>query len=111
MLTQERPPAAPSAPPPAAEPRVLLRRVTPEGVATVAGAAGGALGLVWVLYERVLPFSGVLGFWLCWYAVFLALYAAIAALQWDRREVGNRVSTVALVAGGAVTLLIVLSEV
>ena len=111
MLQQESRPAALSAPLPVAESRVVLRRVTPEGVATVVGAAAGALGLVWVLYERVLPFSGVLGFWLCWYAVFLALYAAIAALQWDRREVGNRVSTVALVAGGAVALLIVLSEV
>ena len=111
MLTQESPPAAPSAPPAAAEPRVLLRRVTPEGVATVAGAAGGALGLVWVLYERVLPFSGVLGFWLCWYAVFLALYAAIAAMQWDGREVRHRVTTVAFVTGGALTLVIVLGQV
>jgi phosphate transport system permease protein len=111
MLQQQSRPAAPSAPLPAAESRVVLRRVTPEGAATVVGAAVGALGLVWVLYERVLPFSGVLGFWLCWYAVFLALYAAMAGLQWDRREVGHRVTTVAFVAGGAVTLLIVLSEV
>src|SRR5215472_771672 len=111
MLQQESRPAAPSAPLPAAEPRVLLRRVTPEGVATVVGAAAGALGLVWVLYERVLPFSGVLGFWLCWYATFLALYAAMAALQWDMREVRHRVTTVAFVTGGALTLVIVLGQV
>jgi len=90
---------------------VLLRRVTPEGVATVVGAAAGALGLVWLLYERVLPFSGVLGFWLCWYAAFLALYAAMAALQWDSREVFHRVTTVAFVTGGALTLVIVLGQV
>jgi len=77
----------------------------------VAGAAAGALGLVWVLYERVLPFSGVLGFWLCWYAVFLALYAAMAALQWDTREVLHRVTTVAFVTGGVLTLVIVLVQV
>jgi len=111
MLQQESRPAPPSAPPPAAEQRVLLRRVTPEGVATVAGAAGGALGLVWVLYERVLPFTGVLGFWLCWYAAFLALYAAMAALQWDRREVGHRITTVAFVTGSVLTILIVLGQV
>src|SRR5690349_20804665 len=111
MLQQESRPAAPSAPLPPAESRVVLRRVTPEGAATVAGAAAGALGLVWVLYERVLPFSGVLGFWLCWYAVFLALYAAMAALQWDTREVGHRVTTVAFVTGGALTLVIVLGQV
>jgi phosphate transport system permease protein len=111
MLQQESRPAAPSAPPPPAESRVLLRRVTPEGAATVSGAAVGALGLVWVLYERVLPFSGVLGFWLCWYAVFMALYAAMAALQWDKREVSHRVTTVAFVTGGALTLVIILGEV
>src|SRR5262249_38342624 len=111
MLQQEGRPAAPTAPPPAAEPRVVVRRVTPEGVATVAGAAAGAVGLVWVLYERVLPFSGVLGFWLCWYAVFLALYAAMAALQWDTREVAHKVTTVAFVTAGALTLVIVLGQV
>lgn len=111
MLQQESRPAAPSAPLPAAEPRVLLRRVTPEGVATVVGGAAGAIGLVWVLYERVLPFSGVLGFWLCWYATFLALYAAMAALQWDTREVIHRVTTVAFVTGGVLTLVIVLGQV
>jgi phosphate transport system permease protein len=111
MLQQESRPAAPSAPLPAVEPRVLLRRVTPEGVATVVGGAVGALGLVWVLYERVLPFSGVLGFWLCWYATFIALYAAMAALQWDKREVIHRVTTVAFVTGGVLTLVIVLGQV
>jgi len=111
MLKQESRPAPPSAPPPAAESRVLLHRITPEGVATVVGAAAGAAGLVWVLYERVLPFSGVLGFWLCWYAAFLALYAAMAALQWDTREVFHKVTTVAFVTAGALTLVIVLSQV
>ena len=111
MLKQESRPAPPSAPPPAAESRVLLHRITPEGVATVVGAAAGAAGLVWVLYERVLPFSGVLGFWLCWYAAFLALYAAMAALQWDTREVFHKVTTVAFITAGALTLVIVLSQV
>jgi phosphate transport system permease protein len=111
MLKQESRPAPPSAPPPAAESRVLLHRITPEGVATVVGAAAGAAGLVWVLYGRVLPFSGVLGFWLCWYAAFLALYAAMAALQWDTREVFHKVTTVAFITAGALTLVIVLSQV
>src|SRR6516225_4015993 len=111
MLQQESRPAPPSAPLPAAEPRVLVRRVTPEGVATVVGAAASAVALVWILYERVLPFTGALGFWVCWYAAFLALYAAMAALQWDKREVGHRVTTVAFVTGGALTLVIVLGQV
>src|SRR5262252_9289988 len=79
--------------PEAAETKVRIARVTPAGAATVTGAAAGALGLVWVLYERVLPFSGVLGFWVSWYCVFLILYAAMAGMQWDRRDVVNKVLT------------------
>src|SRR6266480_7257324 len=106
MLTQGSQPAAPAEDVPrdipspdsaaylAAEAKVRISQVTPAGAATLGGAALGALGLVWVLYERVLPFSGVLGFWLCWYATFIALYAAMAALQWDKREVIHRVTTV-----------------
>lgn len=97
--------AAPSAP--AAERKVQIVRVSPAGAATLWGAALGALALVWVLYERVLPFSGVLGFWLCWYVVFLGFYAAMARLQWDGRDVVNKVTTVALAAAGVVVIAVV----
>jgi phosphate transport system permease protein len=115
MLTEQSPPlatpAASSTSPPDAERKVRISRVTPAGVATVAGAAAGALGLVWVLYERVLPFTGVLGFWVSWYVVFLLLYAAMARLQWNAREVSHRVATVAFGTAGTVALLVVLSMV
>ena len=111
MLTeQSRPPAGrpgPSAAPQPPELRVKISRVTPAGVATVTGAAAGSLGLVWVLFERVLPFSGVLGFWACWYAAFLLFYAGMARLQWDAREAGERVSTIGFGTGGSVALLLV----
>jgi phosphate transport system permease protein len=87
--------------------KVRIVRVSPAGAATVGGAAAGALGLVWMLYERVLPFTGVLGFWVCWYVVYLLLYAAIARMQWDRRDVINRVVTVGLATGGIVVCLVV----
>jgi phosphate transport system permease protein len=107
LAEQNRPSAAAAVPPPAAERRVRISRVTPSGAATMAAAGCGALALVWVLYERVLPFSGVLGFWLCWYLVFLALYAVMARLQWDAREVSHRVATVAFGTVGVATMLIV----
>ena len=88
--------------------KVRIVRVSVAGAATLVGAAAGALGLVWVLYERVLPFSGVLGFWLCWYVAFVLLYAAMAGMQWDRRDVVNTVTTVALATGGAIVLALVL---
>jgi len=124
MVTQDarRPPATTAAPGGAAtspggtgqqdaERKVRIARVTPAGAATLAGAAAGALGLVWVLYERVLPFTGVLGFWLTWYGVFLLLYASMARLQWNAREVTHRLAMVAVATGGAVVCAVVLGEV
>jgi phosphate transport system permease protein len=112
MLTQEsRPPAVPGAATGPAERKVRIARFTPAGAATVAGAALGALALVWVLYERVLPFNGVLGFWLSWYLVFLLMYAAMARLQWNSREVSHRVATVAFGTGGTIACLVVVGTV
>ena len=93
---------------PAPESRVRIIRISMAGTATLWGAVVGALALVWVLYERVLPFSGALGFWLCWYAVFLVFYASMARMQWDRRDVVNRVTMVAFAAAGVLVLLVVL---
>src|ERR1017187_6966672 len=81
---------------PAIESRLRIRRTTPEGAAPFAGAAAAALGLVWLVYERVLPFTGVLGFWVCWYVTFLVLYTVMARLQWDRLEARNRLAAGAL---------------
>src|SRR5216683_3079338 len=123
MLTHDAQPApkADAAPAPggapqeaaggAAEVKVRIARVTPPAAATVTGAAAGALGLVWVLYERVLPFSGVLGFWLAWYCVFLLLYASMARLQWDAREVSHRLALVAFTTGGIIAVSVVLGQV
>jgi len=112
MLTQDAlPPAVTGTAPAAPERRVRISRVTPAGAVTLASAAVGALALTWVLYERVLPFTGVLGFWLCWYAAFMLMYAAMARLQWDRRDVGNRVTTVGFGTAGTLTLVVVLGVV
>lgn len=92
-------------------PKARLRATSGQGAATFAGAAGASLGLVWVLFERVLPFSGVLGFWLCWYVVFLGLYFTMARLQWDRLEARNRLAAVAFGTGGVLAFLIVVEQV
>src|SRR5262245_49878314 len=111
MLTQESQPRVPADPgPEGSERKVRVSRFTPAGLMTVAGAAAGALGLVWVLYERVLPLSGVLGFWISWYVVFLLFYVAMARMQWDWREVSHPLATVAFVTGGTLAILIVLGQ-
>jgi phosphate transport system permease protein len=95
----------------AADTPLRLRRVTAEGMLTIGGAAVAALALDWVLYERVLPFSGVLGFWVCWYALFLFCYAAIAAFQWDRQAVRDRLVAVALTTSGLLVTGLVIDQV
>ncbi len=67
-----------------------IRRVTAEDVLSVTGAAVASLGLTWLLYERVLPFSGAFGFWVCWYVLFIVFYLAVAGLQWNRLVVRDK---------------------
>jgi len=93
------------------EPRVRFNRTSSAGSATFIGAASAALGLVWVIYERVLPFSGVLGFWLCWYVLFIAFYWVMGRLQWDRLEAKNRMAAVAFGTGGVLVVLVVIEQV
>jgi phosphate transport system permease protein len=91
--------------------RVRIRSRSAEGSATFIGSASSALGIVWLIYERVLPFTGALGFWLCWYVLFLLLYFTMARLQWDRIEAINRLASVAFGTGGVLALAIVADQV
>src|SRR5579859_6844485 len=77
------------------ERRIQLRPVIAEEVYPLLGSAAGAIALVWLLYERVLPFTGALGFWLCCYGVFLLLYASVTAMRYKRQVVVDRLAAVA----------------
>ena len=96
---------------PASDRPLHLRRVTAEDALSIVGSAIGALALDWVLYERVLPFSGVLGFWLFWYLLFMACYAAVGSLQWNRLAVRDRVVAVALSTAGLLAVALVIGQV
>jgi phosphate transport system permease protein len=91
--------------------RVRIPRVTRIGTQSLLGAALAALCLNWVLYERVLPFSGALGFWICAYALFLAVYAGVCLTQWPPRIVMDKVVTVAVASAGLLVLVIVLDQI
>jgi phosphate transport system permease protein len=95
----------------AADAPLRIRRITAEDTLTIGGSAVGALALDWLLYERVLPFTGVLGFWICWYLIFLLCYAGVAALQWDRLAVRDRTVSVILTTGGLLATAIVVDQV
>jgi phosphate transport system permease protein len=93
------------------EPRVLIRRFDANDLGTLAGAGFAAFCLDWLLYERLTPLSGGLGFWLCWYAAFLAIYGYVVRTQVGPMAAQDRLAAVVLTTMGlglvAVLLLIV----
>jgi phosphate transport system permease protein len=105
-------PAAPSSPPlrqtagqpgqlvlSARRPRPVNARSADDWLA-LTGSLAGALGLVWISYDRLLPFSGLVGFCVCWYVIFLACYATVSAMAHPRPIVIDRL-VAAMVHGGA----------
>jgi phosphate transport system permease protein len=95
----------------AAEHRLSLRTITPAQVCSLLGSAIGAIALVWVLFERVLPLSGVLGFWVCSYIMFLLMYSAVAVMQWGPLVVKDQLATVAAASGGLFALAVIAVQV
>jgi phosphate transport system permease protein len=88
--------------------RIRLRAITADSVYSLLGAAGGALGLTWVLYERILPMSGAVGFWLGWYLVFLVFYAVVTLLTTGNRQLlVDRLVAVLATSAAVIVLAIV----
>lgn len=86
-------------PPPEDRPRPVSRRTSDDWF-TLLGSMVASLCLVWVLYERVLPFSGKIGFVLCWYIAFVGFYTGVTALSQPGPIVRDRLAS-ALVHGAA----------
>jgi phosphate transport system permease protein len=94
------------------QPRMMrLHAVPAETVLVPAAAAVAAIALVWYPYENVLPFSGVLGFWLSWYVAFLLLYGGVTGLMSGRRAMVDRVVAAATTTAGIFALAIILDQV
>jgi phosphate transport system permease protein len=92
--------------------RLRLRGVTASEVLAVVGSAVGALGLTWVLYERVLPLSGVLGFWVFWYVVFLIMYAATVGMTaGNGRAVADRLVSTVMTSAAVFVLVVIINQV
>jgi len=91
-------------------PRAVTAWTADDWLALV-GSLAGALGLVWVSYDRLLPFSGPVGFFICWYAVFLLIYAAVSAMAHPRQIVVDRVAAAVVHGGAAIVFAAVLTTV
>ena len=104
------PPVDSPAPQPEDRPRKLQAR-TFDDLASLVGSVAGGLGLVWVLFEQVLPLSGVVGFVVCWYAASLGLYALVTALRHPSTVVIDRLMSGLVHAGAGLVGLVLASTV
>ena len=101
-------PILPSDPPTSGRPPMptddvprLVRSRTDADIFALIGSGVASLGLTWILYERVLAFSGGVGFFVFWYLAFLSFYAGLTAIDGTRALVTDRLAS-AVVHGGAV---------
>jgi phosphate transport system permease protein len=85
---------------PPAEPRIRIRNFDGADVGWLAGSAISAYCLTWLLYERLTPAAGGLGFWVCWYAAFVAIYYLIVRGQRSAVAAKDRVAAVVLTTAG-----------
>jgi phosphate transport system permease protein len=94
-------------PTPAAAPgdgRRVIRRRSRDDRLNFYGAVLASLAFVWVVYERVLPLSGHLGFALLWYVAFLVFYAGLTAVNNPRQVVADRLASAVVLAGPLIVL-------
>jgi phosphate transport system permease protein len=94
--------------PPLDSPR-RLRSHTLDDRLSLYGSGAGSLGLTWLVYERILPVFGLVGFLVLWYVVFLAMYAAVTAVGNPRPVVADRIAS-SVVAGGALVVVAALAS-
>ncbi|MFJ3927362.1 phosphate ABC transporter permease PstA [Streptomyces sp. NPDC090022] len=122
VLAHPADPTDPARPAGAAAPRTVCPEVVPDGggapaevrrgtsgvhvrdVLALLGAAAAALGLTALLFDRVLPFDGPLGFTVVLYLAFMSLYAVLVSLDENGAAVRARLAQV-LVHSIAVLLL------
>jgi phosphate transport system permease protein len=78
---------------------------------TILGSLIGSLALVWLLYSQILPFSGAVGFVICWYLIYLAMFAGVTALAHGAPIVIDRLWMAIITGAAALVGLALLSAV
>ncbi len=98
-LTEPAPPE--SVPREEDRPRSVGKRTLDDRLSFV-GAAVGSLALDWVAYYQLLPFTGLLGFFVLWYVTFVGLLAVVTSMSHPRAEVVDRLVTTVMWAAAVV---------
>jgi phosphate transport system permease protein len=81
-----------------------IRVFTAEDWWSLVGALASSFALVMVGYEHILDFSGLLGFLLCWYLVFLLVYGTLVSISNPRPLVVERLVAATLYVAATVVI-------
>ncbi len=89
--------------------RVRPRNSGSRSIVPLISSLIGSLAMVWIVFERLFPFTGTLGFWLVWFATFTVFYAIALGVTESRRVVVDRVMAMLFTSAGliAISLLVV----
>jgi phosphate transport system permease protein len=87
------------------EERIRLRRFDRSDAGALAGAAIAAFSLDWLVYERLTPLSGGLGFWVCWYLAFVVIDAVVMRDRHGWHTAKDRVAGVVVASAGTVLVV------
>jgi phosphate transport system permease protein len=98
--TTAPPPASIAAGQPAPEVRLRLHRFDSSDAAALGASALAAFSLDWLVFERLTPLSGGLGFWICWYAAFVVMYGFVVREQRGPLAAKDRVASVVMASAG-----------
>jgi phosphate transport system permease protein len=88
-----------------------VRSITTDDLLSLVGSLLSSFCLTYIGYLHLLDWSGLLGFGICWYAVFVAVYSAVLGVANPRYMVRDRVVAVTVCIAMAVILLAVGSTV
>ncbi|MFL6180062.1 MAG: hypothetical protein ACJ74E_09455, partial [Actinomycetes bacterium] len=89
--------------------RVRPRNSGSRSIVPLVTSLIGSLATVWIVFERLFPFTGTLGFWLVWFATFTVFYAIALGVTESKRVVVDRVMAMLFTSAGliAISLLVV----
>ncbi|MET8827131.1 phosphate ABC transporter permease PstA [Streptomyces sp. NPDC004610] len=89
---------------PRSEARRNLATLRASDVYALLGAGAAALCLTWLLFDRLLPFNGALGFVVVAFTLFIGLYALLVSFDEDGPAVRDRVAAAVVQSLGVLML-------
>ncbi|MGW3633388.1 phosphate ABC transporter permease PstA [Streptomyces sp. NPDC005122] len=88
------------------DPRRNLSTLRATDVYALLGAGAASLAMTWLIFDRLLPFNGALGFVVIAYALFIGVYALLVSFDEDGPAVRDRVAAVIVQSLGLVMLTV-----